>query len=317
MLKRVMWCVAVVVSLGLLLGSSWSLSAAPRQDSRSVHVAVVNNDGSPVADMTAADFEVKEGGRAVTLTNATMTTVPLRMALIVADGGTGNFQQAMVTLIKPLIALGEFKLVSVVMQPETIVDYSSDAEQLVAGIEKMGQRGSGQPSGAQLMEAIVENVQSVAQPGKRPVIVVMRFGGAATSQIRQEDVRESIRKAGIQLFALSPQGGGGGGSTMPMSYGGGGGAMGQARQDYAASESTYRGRNLESVLNDGSKQSGGRHIYFSGQTIIPEIEKLAQELQSQYQLTYSLPAGSKPSDRIQVTSKRRNTKVLAPERIAN
>jgi hypothetical protein len=71
------------------------------------------------------------------------------------------------------------------------------------------------------------------------------------------------------------------------------------------------------VLNDRSKQSGGRHIYFSGQTIIPEIEKLAQELQSQYQLTYSLPAGSKPSDRIQVTSKRRNTRVLAPERIAN
>jgi hypothetical protein len=223
----------------------------------------------------------------------------------------------MVTLIKPLIALGEFKLVSVVMQPETIVDYTSDAERLVAGVEKMGQRASGQPSGAQLMEAIVENLQTVAQPGKRPVIVVMRFGGAATSQIRQEDVRETMRKSGTQLFALSPQGGGGGGGGMPMNYGGAGGAMGQARQDYAASESTYRSRNLESVLNDGSKQSGGRHIYFSGQTIIPEIEKLAQELQSQYQLSYTLPAGTKPSDRLQVTSKRRGTKVLAPERIAN
>jgi VWFA-related protein len=317
MFKRLMLSVAGVVSLGLLLGHSGSLSAAPRQDSRSVHVAVVNNDGTPVPDMTAADFEVKEGGKSVTLTSATITDVPLRLALIVADEGTGSFQQSMVTLIKPLIALGEFKLVSVVMQPETIVDYTSDAERLVAGVEKMGQRASGQPSGAQLMEAIVENLQTVAQPGKRPVIVVMRFGGAATSQIRQEDVRETMRKSGTQLFALSPQGGGGGGGGMPMNYGGAGGAMGQARQDYAASESTYRSRNLESVLNDGSKQSGGRHIYFSAQTIIPEIEKLAQELQSQYQLSYTLPAGTKPSDRLQVTSKRRGTKVLAPERIAN
>ena len=128
----------------------------------------------------------------------------------------------------------------------------------------MGQRAGGQPSGAQLLEAINENLESLAQPGKRPVMVVMRLGGAATSQIRPEVVRETIRKTGIQLFALSPPNAGGGGGGMPMSAGGGGGAMGQARQDYAASESTYRGRNLESVLNDGSKQSGGRHIYFSG-----------------------------------------------------
>jgi len=317
MLKRVILCCAGMVSLGLVLGNSWSLGAAPRQDSRSVHVAVVNNDGSPVTDLTAADFEVKEGGKATTITNAALTTMPLRVALIVADQGTGNFQQAMVELIKPLVALGEFKLVSVVMQPETIVDYTNDAERLVAGIEKMGQRAGGQPSGAQLMEAIEETLKTVSQPGKRPVIVVMRLGGASTSQIRQEDVRETIRKTGTQLFAMSPPNSGGGGGGMPMSYGGAGGAMGQARQDYAASESTYRGRNLESVLNDGSKQSGGRHIYFSGLTITKDVEQLTQELQSQYQITYTLPAGTKPSDRIQVTTKRKGAKVLAPERIAN
>jgi VWFA-related protein len=274
---------------------------------------VVNNDGTPVTDLTGADFEVKEGGKAVAITDATLTNVPLRIALIVADEATGNFQQAMITLIKPLIAVAEFKLVSVLTQPDTVVDYTNDAERLVAGIEKMGMRGGGQPTTSQLMEAISENVETVAQPGKRSAIVVMRMGGSAASQIRQEVVRETLRKNGTQLFAFSPPGAGGGGG-VPMGYGGAGG---QARADYAAAESSYRGRNLESVLNDGSKQSGGRHVNFSAQTIIPEIEKLAQELQSQYQIAYTLPAGSKPSDRIQVTSKRRGTKVLAPERIAN
>ena len=106
------------------------------------------------------------------------------------------------------------------MQPETVVDYTGDAERLVAGIEKMGQRAGGQPSGAQLLEAINENLEGLAQPGKRPVMVVMRLGGAATSQIRPEVVRETIRKAGIQLFALSPPNAGGGGGGMPTSAGG-------------------------------------------------------------------------------------------------
>jgi VWFA-related protein len=312
MLKRVILCVGVI-SFGLVLGNSWSLGAAPRQDSRSVHVAVVNNDGSPVTDLTAADFEVKEGGKTTAITKAELTNVPLRIALIVADEATGNFQQAMVTLIKPLIAVAEFKLVSVVTQPETIVDYTNDAERLVAGVERMGLRGSGQPTTPQLMEAIAENADSVAQPGKRSAIVVMRMGGSAASQLRQEVVRETLRKNGTQLFAFSPPGAGGGGG-VPMGYGGAGG---QARADYAAAESAYRGRNLESVLNDGSKQTGGRHVNFSGQTIIPEVEKLAQELQSQYHIAYTLPAGTKPSDRLQVTTKRRGVKVLAPERIAN
>jgi hypothetical protein len=318
MVKRRKWRVSgCAVALGLLFGASGPIAAESRQGSRTVHVAVVNNDGTPVTDLTAADFDVKEGGKAVSVTNATVSSVPLRVALIVADEGTGNFQQAMVQIIKPLVAIAEFKLVSVVMQPETIVDYSNDAEKLVAGIEKMGQRAGGQPSGAQLIEAISENLEGLAQPGKRPIMIVMRMGGAATSQIRQEVVRETIRKNGIQLFAMSPRNAGGGGGGMPMNYGGGGGSMGQARQDYAASESTYRGRNLESVLNDGSKQSGGRHVYFSPQTILADIDQLTQELQSQYQLTYTLPDGTKPSDRLQVTSKRRGTKVLAPERIAN
>ena len=87
MVKRVILCGAGVVGLSLVLGNAWSLSAAPRQDARSVHVAVVTNEGIPVTDLTAADFEVKEGGKATTITSAAITNVPLRVALIVADEG--------------------------------------------------------------------------------------------------------------------------------------------------------------------------------------------------------------------------------------
>ena len=77
MVKRAIWCVAGVMSLSIVLENSWSLSASPRQDSRSVHVAVVNNDGSPVTDLTAADFEVKEGGKATAIIRNGHTNRPI------------------------------------------------------------------------------------------------------------------------------------------------------------------------------------------------------------------------------------------------
>jgi hypothetical protein len=164
------------------------------------------------------------------------------------------------------------------------------------------------------MEAIAESIKATAAPGKRPVILVMRLGGSSASTIRQEDVREALRTTGTTLYALSPTGNTGSGGGAPMSYGGVGGV---ARADYAAAETTYRSRNLESVINDGTKQTGGRHIQFGAGTILKIMEQLAQELQSQYQITYALPAGVKPSDRLEVSTKRRGVRAYAPSRIAN
>jgi VWFA-related protein len=305
-------CGVGLVAAGVVV-SEHSLGASARQETRTVHVSVTTNDGVPIADLTAADFEVKEDGKVREIASAAITSTPIRMTILVADDGTGSFQQALVTLIQPLQAIGEFSLVSVVAQPEKVLDFTSDAERIVAGIEKLGTRATS-TGGSQLMEAIAESAKTTAAAGKRPVILVMRLGGSAASTIRQEDVREDLRKTGTVLYALSPTGNTGGGGGAPMAYGGAGGV---ARADYAAAETTYRSRNLESVINDGTKQTGGRHIQFSGGTIIKIMEQLAQELQSQYQITYTLPADVKPSDRLDVSTKRRGARVYAPTRIAN
>ena len=135
MLKRVMWTAIVAVVLGLVPGNPWSLAASPRQESRSVHVAVVNNDGTPITDLTAADFEVKEGGKTVTVNEAAISNVPMRIALIVADEATGSFQQSMVTLIKPLIAIAEFKLIS--------NNYSAEYSHALGGVTSFTMKSGG------------------------------------------------------------------------------------------------------------------------------------------------------------------------------
>jgi VWFA-related protein len=304
----------VFIWAGLVLAGARPAAAASPQQTRTIHVSVTTSDGVPITDLSAADFEVKEDGKVREVGTAAVTSTPIRMTILVADEGTGAFQQALVALIQPLVAIAEVSLVSVVAQPEKVLDFTSDPERIVAGIEKLGPRAGTASGTGQLLEAISESVRTVAAPGKRPVLVVMRLGGSSSSTIRPDDVREALRRTGTMLFALSPTGNTGAGGGAPMAYGGAGGV---ARADYAAAESTYRSRNLESVINDGSKQTGGRHIQFSGGTIIRIMEQLAQELQSQYEIAYMLPAGVTPGDRLEVSTRRRGARVNAPTRIAN
>jgi hypothetical protein len=46
---------------------------------------------------------------------------------------------------------------------------------------------------------------------------------------------------------------------------------------------------IDIVLNDGSRDTGGRHEQFSSQTLTNIAEQIGQELLNQYQLSYAPP----------------------------
>src|SRR5262245_12280753 len=122
--------VAVLVGLVLSLPVKHTAvahgAAAALQQKRTVYVSVTQKDGAPVTDLTAVDFEVKEGGKPVQVVGAELTKTPIRLTMIVADGGGGGFQIALVTLVQRLQEVAEFSLVSVINQPEKIVDFTTD-----------------------------------------------------------------------------------------------------------------------------------------------------------------------------------------------
>lgn len=256
---------------------------------RAVYASVTQKEGAPVTDLTAADFEVKEGGKACEVVGAELTKTPMRLAFIVADGGSGGFQYPLVTMVQQLQGVAEFSVVSVINQPDKLVDFTTDLDKVVEALKRLGARGKTKDSG-QVLEAIDQAAKDIPKEGKRPVIVVMTVGGSATTDVRAPDVREALRKSNTQLYVMSPVGnvGGSGGNT-----------------------------HLDVVLNDGSRDTGGRHERFSGQTLNKVAEQISQELLNQYQLTYVLPDGTKPSDRLEVATKRKGLKVNAPTRIAN
>ena len=90
-----------------------------------------------------------------------------------------------------------------------------------------------------------------------------------------------------------------------------------ASQANAASDAAEGAMTLATIIGDGAKDSGGRHEQSIATTLVPTMQQIAAELVNQYEITYALPAGAKPSDRLSVTSKRKGLTVLAPSRIAN
>jgi VWFA-related protein len=307
----------VIPGILALACSSVTIADAARGvqgQARKVYVSVTEKNGTPVTDLTAADFDIKEGGKPREVVGAQLTKTSVRMALVIADGGTGGFQYAAATFIQRLQEIAEFSIVSVVEQPDKVVDYTTDLDAVVAGLKRLGTR-TGKPTSGQLMEAITETLKDVRKENKRPVIVVLTMGGAAASPIRAAQVREDLRTTGTLLYVISPIGSSAGRGAS--AGGGGSGNMGAARTDYAASESADRGRDLEVVLNDGSKDTGGRHEQVSAQTLAKIAEQMSQEILSQYELSYSSAEGSKAGDKLEVSSKRKNLKVNAPTRVAN
>jgi VWFA-related protein len=300
------WFVAQVVSLIVLL--LVALSAA-QPATRTVYVSVTDKNGGAVTDLRAADVEVKVGGKTQAVVDVRRATEQLRIAVLVADGGTGAFQLALSHFLRDLHDHAEFALVSVIVQPEKVVEYSTDAGALNAGLRRLGPRG--RQSGAHLMEAIVSAAEEIRVEAKRSVIVVLRVGGERPTELAGHEVLEQLRNSGAVLFVVSTMGAERRAPTQirgsdPVSI-----QIGQLRDSELADSAL----NLAQVLGDGATESGGRHDQVISTTMVPALAQVADELLHQYAINYTVPDSIKPNTKISVSSKRKGVTVRAPSRL--
>jgi hypothetical protein len=74
--------------------------------------------------------------------------------------------------------------------------------------------------------------------------------------------------------------------------------------------------NRNKVLGDGPKQSGGRYEEMVASAGLPKaLQLVADDLVNQYVVSYTLPAGVKPSGKIAVAVGRRGVTFRAPTRV--
>lgn len=289
---------SVFLSVSLSASGVPSDQAAYREGlTRTVYVSVVDKSGVPVTDLAAEDFVVKEGGKDRAVVEASMTAVPLRIALVVDDNGTGIFRYGIAKFIERLQGRAEFAVSTVAGQHLKLLDYTSNMDRLSTVIGHLSAR-PGTYDGGQLLEGIFEIAKDLQKRrAPRPIIVVLTVGGEEHSTLPAHHVLEELQKSGAALNVIA--------INSPALR-----AMAVVSKPSALLEENL---NLNEVLGDGPKQSGGkREEIVASPGLVAGLQELAEALRNQYAVSFSRPDAPKDTDRLSISVKRSGLTVRAP-----
>jgi hypothetical protein len=251
---------------------------------RRIYISATDGSGAPVTDLTAADISIKEGGKDRPVESLKPATGSMHVALLVDDAGSGAFQAAVAQVLERSLALGQFSITLLNPQASMLVDFTNEPSALRDALGRLGKRGRMQADGDQMLDAIERAAKGLQQrKAERPVIVALTLTGGKPESIEPNNVLDSVRAGGAMLNVVH-----------------------------------LIGADLGMVMGDGPKQSGGRiEQAANGNGIIPAAIKIAESLQTQYVVTYTIPDGTSLSDRIAVSTSRKGIKLTAPTRITS
>ena len=194
------------------------------------------------------------------------------------SGATQFIREATDTFIKALAGTGEMSVVTFGERPTIAVDYTSDQKKLLDGAKRIFPRAG---AGAYLMEAISEVSRGFRKrEAARPVIVVLMMDNDTEfSNLHYDNVLGELAAGGAALHVVS---------------------LGQPGSSLADEN-----RNRDQVVAMGTERSGGRRDNVLALTAAAEkMKQLAEELKSQYLVTYARPERLIPPEKIEVTVSR-------------
>jgi len=272
------------VAAGLLGAVAIALPVvrAAADTSRTVYMSAVDQKGELVTDLTPADLVVKENNQVRQVTSLAHATEPNHVALIVDDGGDGTLRAPVVEFLNAATNV----VVSMrMLSPQALVlnDYSTDKDTIQQSILRLVERGRSPADTALLSDAISSAAREmIKRKLSRPAIVVLTTGGEGVEQEIARGILADIRDSGASLHVVR-----------------------------------VVNSDAGTVLNDGPEQSGGStEVAASTKAFSDRMKAIARTLSYQYKLSYVLPDGVKPNDRLQVTTTRPGVKIVAPTRIA-
>ena len=290
----------VMAGLASLMGLSEALMAGSpilsRREPvmRTVYVTVTDGKGGAVPDLTAADFTVKEGGKEREVVKAVPATQKMRLAVMVEERllGDSAIRMGLFEFMKRLQPVAETAFIALGLRNTTIVDYTTDLNAIVAGLNGLSLNP---PPDSNLAEGILDIGKAIERDRvPRPVVVVVAVSGGQAGGASANEVLNQLRQSGAGMHAVTIAG-----SSAAPDLG--------SLADHS---------NREQVLGDGTKQSGGRRIEVTATTAVPKgLQQIASDLSSQYMVQYSLPDGVKLDRRLNIGLKRRGLSMRAPSLI--
>src|SRR5262245_49666959 len=289
-----------MTAIRVLLLIAALVPAVPAQEpTRRIYVSALDKDGNAIEGMTAADFAVKEGSRVRSIVRAEPAVSRMQIAVLVDDNGTGLFRVAVARFIESLLGRAEFSISTVTGQTMKLVDYTTDARDLSEAIKKLGARPATN-DGNQLLDGIIGTSLDMAKRGAgRPIILALTVGGDDVTPMQPDDALDELRRSGAQLYVVSVLSSAMRATTTPT----------------RPADLLNEGHALHAVLGDGPRRSGGSRQEISAMAgVDPGLQKLAEQLKRQYVIEYAI-TGGKPSNRIDVSVKRKGGTLRAPTHV--
>lgn len=298
---------APVLSVSALIGLSVAGFAAqnvptPSQPVRTntVYVSVVEESGTPVTDLTQADFAVKEDGKVRDVVKVSAANEPMHVMILVDDNGTGMFRSGLMQFVQQLQGRAQVAVSTVYGQTQRLVDYTSNVAAAVEAISTLSARPATN-DGGQLLEGIFQASKDQEKHGAaRPVIIALTVGGEEHSTVPAHHVLDQLAKSRSVLYVIQVAS-----SVLRPTV-----QITQPRQ------LLQENLNLSEVLGEGPKQTGGwREEIIASTGIVLGLRRLAVELQTQYAVAYARPPKSKSTEKLNVSVNRRNVTLRAPSKV--
>jgi hypothetical protein len=254
---------------------------------RSLYVSALDKNNNPITDVGRADFDVKVDGRHADVLSVNPAASRLKVAAIVSDLGTGMFQASLGRFVQQLRHGAEIAIIRTVFGPERLVDYSADLSLLASALRRLGPMGQRGEYGSLLIDTIDDVAREAHSKGTRRAIVVLRIGGESGG-LSPDAVREHLMQSGAILYVMS--------------------APDSDPPPYRLSSSQ--------VLSDGARESGGRHEQVVSNTMMPSLERLANELLHQYVVDVRVSGELKPGAKVSISTKRKGIVFRTASRIS-
>lgn len=288
---------AAVVAL-LAANASDTRLAAREPITRTVYVTVVDNQGQPVTDLTPKDFRLRENNRDREIVSVEPASDRMRIAVMVDEvlTPTGGVRQGIGEFAQAMVPHAEIALIVVGQSNREAVPYTTDLNAIITGINNLPlnqrQQTSHVPEGIFQMSRVFAKERPA-----RPVMVMIALDSQQASSEEPQNVLNNLRDSNAQLHVVSV--------NAP-----------QNAADITGAASMAEASARAQVLGDGPRQSGGRQWPVNALTAVPKaMLSIANDLSNQYKLTYVLPDGVKPSDRLNVSMNRRGVTLRSPTRV--
>jgi len=267
---------------------------SPRQHEATV--TVVDRNNNPVTDLTIDDFVVREDGVAREIISVNPAGPPSPIVLLVDNSQASeptilDLRKGLTDFVSGLSAADsavQFGLRTFGERPTKVADPTSAAI-VQLGIDRIFHRTG---SGSHMLEAIVETSNDLQKAGAaHPALVAFVVeSGPEFSQDDRIRVAEALDNAGATLWVIVLQARGGGLGTPEL-------------------------RERAAVIGDGTIESGGLSLpILSSQSIPQAFGRLQSLLTSRLQLTYGRPDTLIPPEKVEITTRRADLRVLAPRR---